>query len=246
MTGKPIGHYRSMVLTSINKLRFVQTTPHTCSYLDNKIATNVFVDPNEQLGAEHYNGLARYGFRRSGNHVYRPYCANCQACIPFRVLTHSFTPDRSQRRCLKRNADLQISTRDTIDTDDCYQLYARYICARHRNGDMYPPDREQYRDFLSNPWSSTQYLVFSDATGKVVSIAVCDVVGDGLSAMYSFFDPDAEKRSLGVFNILYQIQIANTLSLPYLYLGYWIKECQKMAYKSSYKPYELLIDNEWR
>ncbi len=232
-------------MTDLSELRFFQTSAHDCGYLPDRQASNVFVDPGQELDASIYSFLSNYGFRRSGGHVYRPRCDSCQSCVPFRVVTEAFTPSKSQRRCLKRNEDLQASQISTIDSDEFYSLYERYIVARHSDGEMYPPSREQYNDFLSKEWGMTRYLALRDQKGKLLSVAVTDFLANGLSAMYSFFEPDCPERSLGVFNVLYQIQWARESGLPYLYLGYWIKGCQKMTYKKSYRPYQLLINNQW-
>lgn len=232
-------------MTDLNELRFFQTSEHDCSYLPNKDARNVFVDPEQTLDAGLYAFLSSYGFRRSGTHVYRPHCETCHACQPLRVVTEAFQPSRAQLRCLKRNADLRAFQMNSIDTDECYALYEKYIRLRHSDGDMYPPTRQQYKEFLSKEWGATRYVGFKDPDDRLISIAVVDCLHNGLSAMYSFYDPDCAKRSLGVHNILYQILWARDQELPFVYLGYLIKGCQKMEYKQEYRPHQLLIDNQW-
>ncbi|WP_370978520.1 arginyltransferase [Agaribacterium sp. ZY112] len=233
-------------MTDLSELRFFQTVEHNCGYLDAKKSSNIFVDPKQQLDAGLYSTLSAFGFRRSGEHVYKPRCENCNACIPFRVLCESFTPNRSQKRCLKRNEDLYCELKRSIDEDEYYELYSRYINARHSDGDMYPPSREQFSDFLSSAWGITRYLCFRDKNKKLLSVAVIDLLSDGISAMYSFFEPDEHKRGLGNFNILFQTLWAQQHNLPHLYLGYLIKGCQKMRYKAQYRPFQLLIDGHWR
>ncbi|WP_096086496.1 arginyltransferase [Agaribacterium haliotis] len=233
-------------MTDLSELRFFQTAAHDCGYLADKQASNIFVDPQQQLSGSLYSTLSAFGFRRSGQHVYKPRCASCQACQPMRVLTELFTANRSQRRCMKRNEDLSCELRRDIDTDEHYELYARYIQARHRDGEMYPPKRDQFQEFLADAWGITRYLCFRDQQQKLLSVAVIDLLSDGISAMYSFFDPDEDKRSLGSFNVLFQILWARQHQLPHLYLGYLIKECRKMAYKAQYRPYQLLHDGHWR
>ena len=191
-----------------------------------------------------YSQLADAGFRRSGPHIYRPNCGDCNACISVRVPVAEFKPNRNQRKIINRNSDLEAVEIDNIHSDECYQLYHRYICARHRDGDMYPPTPEQYESFLSNELGNTRYFgLLQD--GKLVAVAVTDVLENGLSAIYTFFDPDQSKRSLGSYAILWQIKKGIELELPYLYLGYWIKQCQKMSYKSDYRPLQLLVNNRW-
>ena len=232
-------------MTDLSELNFFITHPHDCSYLPEEESTTVFVDPSAELNQALYSQLSNLGFRRSGRHVYRPKCELCHACIPIRIPTASFQPSRSQMRCLKKNLDLSFSIAESIKGDEFYQLYERYINLRHGDGDMYPATREQYEGFLTKEWGITQYMVVRDSNQKLISVAVVDVLSNGLSAIYTFFDPDEEKRSLGVFGILSQIQWAQQLQLPYVFLGYWIKACQKMSYKCQYKPYQLFQNNQW-
>lgn len=232
-------------MTKLAQLKLYATRPHPCSYLDDQEATTVFIDPNATIDASLYSELSAYGFRRSGSHVYRPHCEQCQACIPIRVCADSFTPNRSQKRCLKLNADLVVAEHDSIDNEECFSLYERYINERHSDGDMYPADKTQYRDFLTSEWGITRFLLFRDAQQSLLAVAVVDRLENGLSAVYTFFDPDAEKRSLGRFAILYQLEQAKQQQLPYLYLGYWIRACTKMNYKTDYQPYQMLINQNW-
>jgi len=233
-------------MMELSELRFFQAADHPCPYLKGKQATNVFVDPNQEIDSGVYAFLSNYGFRRSGKQVYKPRCSNCEACLPIRVVINDFTPSKSQKRCLKKNEDLTPYQLSDIRNDECYALYEKYITGRHDDGDMYPPSYKQYTDFLSNSWGATRYLALRDQNKKLVSIAVVDLLHNGLSAMYSFFDPDEMKRSLGVYNILYQILWAQDQDLAFLYLGYLIHDCKKMSYKKAYQPYQVLINNEWR
>ncbi len=230
--------------SSLRDLKVYTTYPHACSYLQDREAVTLFVDPGTQMDAQLYSRLSRLGFRRSGGHVYRPYCNDCRACIPARIPVADFQPNRSQRRTLRRNADLSVKICDSISDDAAFHLYQRYIHARHSDGDMYPPDREQYESFLSNEWGVTRYYRFHDGN-ELLGIAVVDEVEDGLSAIYTFFEPEQANRGLGKFAILWQIEAARELGLPYLYLGYYIRDCAKMAYKLEYRPVELYIDQRW-
>lgn len=231
-------------MTDLAELKLFATHPHKCGYLHGQESTTVFVDPNVQMDGTLYNALSDYGFRRSGLHVYRPHCESCHACIPIRVPVKEFKYSKSQRRCRNQNQDLEISILDTIDTDEHYALYQQYIHQRHHDGDMFPPDRDQFRDFLCSAWGITRFIEFREE-GKLIAVSVIDQLERGLSALYFFFDDTHSKRSLGVFNILHQIAWAKELGLPYLYLGYWIRDCQKMSYKVDYRPFELFIDNTW-
>jgi arginyl-tRNA--protein-N-Asp/Glu arginylyltransferase len=226
------------------------THPHPCSYLAEQEAMTAFVDPATDLDTELFTRLAEMGFRRSGAHVYRPQCAHCQACIAVRLPVATFIPNRAQKRCWQKNSDLSVRTIDNIDTDDIYALYERYLCERHEDGDMYPPTREQFRSFLCAPepaptWPGTVYLGIYQQD-SLLGVAVCDRFTDGLSAVYTFFEPEEHARSLGVYAVLVEIERARTLQLDYLYLGYWIKDCAKMRYKISYRPIELLIKERWQ
>lgn len=231
-------------MTDLSELRFFSTREHECGYLPKQKAKTIFVDPDATIDAELYSELSEFGFRRSGPHVYRPRCDSCQACIPIRIRTVDVILSKSQKRCLKKNQDLSCRRIQSIDTPEHYALYARYIEERHADGDMYPPTLAQYKDFLTREWGVTEYLEYR-LGNRPIAISVVDQLQNGLSAIYAFFDPDEDKRSLGVYNILHQIQRAKAIGLPYVYLGYWIKECQKMRYKVDYRPFEVYIDNQW-
>lgn len=230
--------------SSLRDLKVYTTYPHRCSYLDGEEATTLFIDPRQNVDRSLYNRLSLLGFRRSGNHVYRPHCSRCSACVPARVAVGDFRPNRTQRRCLRRNADLSVTSSPCITDDESYAMYKRYICARHADGDMYPPDRDQFESFLNNPWGFTRYFEFR-AEGRRIAVAVADVMLDGLSAIYTFYEPDEDARSLGRFAILWQIERCLAQGLPYVYLGYWIRNCRKMAYKADYQPLEILVGNRW-
>ncbi len=230
--------------SSLRDLKVYTTYPHSCSYLPEQEATTLFVDPRTPVTTGLYSQLSLLGFRRSGSHLYRPNCSRCSACIPARVPVKRFKAKRNQRRCMKRNEDLSVRELPDISDDRCFALYERYIEVRHHDGDMYPPSREQYQSFLSDEWGVTRfYGMFKDE--QLVGVAVADALDDGLSAIYTFYDPDLNDRSLGTFAVLWQIKMAESLGLDYLYLGYWIKQCQKMAYKTQYRPLELYVNGNW-
>lgn len=231
-------------MTSLSHLKFFTTPEHECSYLDAKIATTLFVDPDYNTSNEEYSELSALGFRRSGRHIYRPHCQDCKACIPLRVPLRSFKANRTQRKIYKKNQHLDISICKPIFKQESFDLYDRYIRARHSDGDMYPPDEEQFTSFLVNGRPEAVFYEFRHE-GKLVAIAVADQLKDGLSAIYTFFDPDFNHLSLGSYAILWLLNTTLEQGLPYLYMGYWIKECQKMSYKTDYKPMEMFIDNQW-
>lgn len=230
--------------SSLRDLKVYTTYPHSCSYLQDREATTLFVDPRTSVDSNLYSQLSVLGFRRSGGHLYRPHCNGCNACVPARIPVQKFVPSRSQKRAWKRNHDLQITPVDSIQGDDYYQLYERYIELRHEDGDMYPPNREQYESFLSDEWGVTRFYRM-ELDSQLVGMAVVDCLNDGLSAIYTYFDPDLEARSLGTFAILWQVKLAQEMGLEYLYLGYWIRNCGKMAYKINYRPLELYVNGRW-
>lgn len=225
-------------------VKFFSTTAHACSYLDGEQAITLFADPKSRMDQRLYSDLSDLGFRRSGNYVYRPHCSHCNACVAVRVPVDRFEPSRAQQRVWKRNADLAVTELAPQFREDHYRLYERYISERHSDGDMYPPSVEQFNSFLTSDWSETRFYEFRE-TKKLLAVAVCDLLEDGLSAVYTYYDPDAGKRSLGTYAILWQIEEARRLGVSSVYLGYWIKNCQKMSYKIAFRPIELLIDNEW-
>ena len=230
--------------SSLRDLKVYTTYPHSCSYLEDQEATTLFVDPRQEVDQTLYSNLSVLGFRRSGNHLYRPHCSNCEACIPARIPVSSFEPNRNQRRALNRNLDLEVELSSDIRDQSAFDLYCRYIEQRHADGDMYPPDREQYQSFLDNAWECTRYYRFY-AKGQLIAICVVDELLDGLSAIYTFFDPTSDARSLGRYVILWQVEKTRELGLDYLYLGYWIKNCRKMSYKSEYRPLQVYINGRW-
>ncbi|PCK10165.1 MAG: arginyltransferase [Alteromonadaceae bacterium] len=232
-------------MADLSSIKLFATRPHPCSYIDSEEATTIFVDPATTIDAGIYSHLSELGFRRSGSHIYRPQCATCNACIPIRVPTETFKATRSQSRCFKKNRDLHIEQVSSIDCDEYFDLYKRYIEARHSDGDMYPPTRSQFTDFLTTEWQVTRYVIMRTPEGKLLSVAMADVIESGISAIYTFFDPEEDKRSLGVYNVLSQIQWATELNLPYVYLGYWIKQSLKMNYKVNFQPFQVFVNNHW-
>ncbi len=229
----------------IRYLRLFFTRPHKCSYLPDREAVTSFVDPSIAIGTGLYSQLSRMGFRRSGKFFYAPSCGTCQACIACRVVAGEFDFTRAFRRCLNKSRDLSRQLVQDIDRDEHFEIFERYIGARHRDGDMYPPSRDQYLDFLGEAMPSTRYLEFRDR-GELVSCAVVDLLDDGLSAIYTYYQPELEQRSPGTLAILSLVELARDLALPYVYLGYWIAECRKMAYKNRFQPLEIFADNQWQ
>lgn len=225
--------------------RLLLGTEHPCSYLDRRLARSVFVDPQVSLDATRYGSLLDLGFRRSGNYVYRPACGACQECRPVRIPVADFVLSRNQRRCRKLNDDLQLRVETGLDGDH-YALYRRYLQARHPGGGMNPDDREAFHSFLSSTWGATEIIAARDRAGRLLAGAVVDRVPRGLSAVYTWFDPEEERRSLGTWMILAEIGHARALGLHYLYLGYWVQGSPTMAYKRNFRPLEVLGGKGWR
>lgn len=231
-------------MTELARLKFYATQAHPCSYLPTEQATTLFLDPSQPMDAHVYAELSEVGFRRSGDHLYRPHCQKCSACVPARLPVADFKPNRQQRRILTRNADLQMRAVRPAFSEEYYDLYARYIEQRHADGDMYPPNREQFSTFLVRDLPFSRFYEFR-LNGRLLAVAVTDVLPNGLSAVYTFYDPDEEHRSLGRYAILWQIAETARLGLHAVYLGYWIKNCRKMNYKTQYRPIELFVNQHW-
>lgn len=221
------------------------TGENPCSYLDQRSNRSLVVDSDLQLDTSIYNQLLHKGFRRSGNQVYRPHCHDCQACIATRVPVDEFSPDRRQRRCLQRNRHTQVVIKSAKFDPRHFELYQRYQTARHQPDDAFPISHDDYLQFFDSDWCETWFVEFL-ISGQLAAVAVVDRVDDGLSAVYTFFDPAFNGYSPGVFAVLWQIEEALRLQLPYLYLGYWIADCRKMRYKNQYQPIQGLIADQWQ
>ncbi len=232
-------------MTDLDELHFFTTPPHQCSYLQDQSAVTLFLDPQFQADTELYSQLSQVGFRRSGRYIYKPHCKTCRACVPVRIPLAAFKMRRTQRKIWKRNQDISIRWEAPYLSDDSWLLYARYINSRHRDGDMYPPDQSQFKNFLIEGRPEAQFIEFR-LKDQLIAIMVADQLSDSLSAIYTFFDPDKLNRSLGVFAILTLIESARQRNLEHVYLGYWIQNCQKMDYKADYRPIEGLIENRWQ
>ncbi|MCK5640563.1 MAG: arginyltransferase [Gammaproteobacteria bacterium] len=230
---------------TLQQLAFYTTEVHPCAYLADREAVNLLADPAATMSTETYSTLINLGFRRSGSNVYRPHCPHCQQCIPVRVPVNNFSPSRSQRRVQRLNQDLSVTIKDAKFQQEHYDLYRRYIHSRHAGEGMDSDDPEQYARFLISDWCDTRFVEFR-CQQNLLAVAVMDYLPGGLSAVYTFFEPDTAKRSLGSYAILWGIQQTQQLKLPHLYLGYWIEQSPKMSYKSNYRPLEGLHQNDWR
>lgn len=217
-----------------------------CSYLPERRARSIFFDPTVPLSPMKAQWLTEHGFRRSGEHMYRPHCEGCTACIPLRVPVDAFRPDRSQRRCWKKNRpSIEITATPARFCEEQFDLYQRYTRARHPGGSMDGVTRETYMGFLASSWSATEFLELRQQD-RLVAVAVTDTMENGLSAVYTFFAPELAARSLGVYAVLWQIELARARGLPWLYLGYWVPGCRKMEYKDRFRPVEAWLGSTWR
>ena len=229
----------------LSALQFYLTAPYPCSYLPEQEARSQVATPSFLITPAIYSELVRQGFRRSGSFTYKPRCDTCIACVPVRVDVKSFTSNRTQRRVWKKNHLLEASLHPLQDKPEYFELYQRYQNARHLDGGMSNDNHDQYEKFLLNSHVDSMLAEFRDE-GVLRMVSIIDVLDDGLSSVYTFFDPELKQASLGTYNVLWQIELCRQLQLPWLYLGYWIKQSQKMAYKANFQPLQGLIQGEWR
>ncbi len=226
------------------KLGFYITPEHRCNYLPKENAKTIFADPDFLMNKNIYTYLIKLGFRRSGNHIYKPQCQQCHACIAIRLPINSFIKNRNQKRNCTRNNDLEITRVPAVFGDKYFNLYERYLAARHPKDGMNDPNPESFISFLITDWMTTIFYEFRKK-GKLLAVAVIDELNDGLSAVYTFFDPDESHRSLGRYAILTAVEAARNQGLRWLYLGYWIAHCRKMQYKDEYQPLEYFYREKW-
>lgn len=226
-------------------LQFYATAPYPCSYLDTQQARSQVATPPHLVTVDTYSQLIRQGFRRSGLFTYRPYCDSCQACVPVRLAVDQFHPNRSQRRAWTNHGSLQVRERPLAFDAAHYALYQRYQQCRHAGGGMDEDGSEQYGQFLLQSYVDTRLIEFSE-NGVLRMVSIIDVLDDGLSSVYTFYDPAVAHASYGTYNIIWQAQQCQANQLPYLYLGYWIAESKKMAYKARFRPLQALLDGRWQ
>ena len=237
----------------LSALHFYMTAPYSCSYLPGVQARSQVATPAFLIGTPVYSELVQHGFRRSGTYTYRPRCQGCRACVPLRVPAKQFTANRSQRRAWKQHSHLEATLHPLQDNAEHYALYQRYQHGRHPDGGMDNDDRESYQNFLLQSYVDSVLVEFRepfdharDRQGALRMVSLIDVLSDGLSSVYTFYEPDIPHARFGVYNVLWQIELCRRLNLDFVYLGYWIEQSRKMSYKTQYQPAEGLIAGVWQ
>ena len=229
----------------LQKLQFYATTPYSCGYLDGVMAQSLIAAPHHLIDARTYSGLIQLGFRRSGRFAYRPHCEHCNACVPVRIPVNAFLASRSQRRAWKHHQPLTTTIQPLGFRQEHLELYGAYQIERHNGIGLDQEMVDQYRNFLVQSNVESRLVEFRQ-DGVLKMVSVVDMVSDGISAVYTFYDPHEARASFGTFNVLWLVEWCRSLGLPYLYLGYWIAQSAKMAYKQNFLPQEGLINGEWK
>lgn len=228
-----------------DNLKLFHTGDHACGYWPDRQARDLVFDPNDDRLGQIYPQALQWGFRRSGDILYRPHCESCRACIAVRIPVARFRPDRSQRRCLARNADISARVLPAGRNDERLALYRRYLTHRHPGGGMDTHGASEFDQFLVGQWVDGRFLELRDQ-GRLIAVAVTDLAPKALSAVYTFYDPDQSQRGLGTLAILRQLEWAAREGRDHLYLGYWIARHAKMDYKRRFQPLEAFDGRRWR
>ena len=231
--------------TAHNPIRLFETVVDDCPYLDEQKSASILVDPDHQIDKNLFSMLSRSGFRRSGEMLYSPKCPNCNACVSVRIPSSEFKPSRSQKRVWRRNIDVTATIEDVCFKQEHFDMYYRYQLHRHPESSMCDVDTSKYTGFIESTYSRSKFLCFY-LEEQLIGISVIDQFDGGISAVYTFFEPEHSNRSLGTYAILYALKLAKAHKIPYVYLGYWIDGSPKMDYKRKFKPLQGYLDREWQ
>ena len=225
-------------------LQFYTTAPYSCSYLSGNVARSQVATPSNAINTRNYSYLINRGFRRSGSFTYRPLCEHCNSCVPVRINVETFQPRRSQKRAWSKNKHLKVRLSRPTFLQEHYLLYSKYQNVRHSGGGMDADGEEQYKHFLLQTNVDSLLVEFRDR-GELKIVSIIDKLENGISSVYTFYDPTQKTASFGIFSILWQIEFCRIQNLQYIYLGYWIKDSKKMAYKTLFRPIEALVEGKW-
>jgi arginine-tRNA-protein transferase len=229
----------------LEDVQFYITTKYSCGYINGQDAQSLVATPYKNINGQNYNSLISRGFRRSGQYVYKPNCKNCSACIPIRILASSYIVSRSQKRLKKYLNKLSVKVLPLTFNEEHYNLYVDYQNNRHRNNSENEDDIADYNDFLIKSNVNSKLVEFR-LNNQLKMVTIIDIINDGISAVYTFYDCNDQKLSLGTMSIIWLLNLCDKENLSFLYLGYWIYESQKMKYKTNFKPYELMIEGVWQ
>lgn len=230
--------------TAHNPIRLFETVVDECPYLEDEKSASILVDPDHQIDSALFSSLSRSGFRRSGEMLYAPKCPNCNACISVRIPTDAFKASKSQKRVWRKNSDLRANLEEVRYEQEHFDMYLRYQQHRHPDSSMCDDDTEKYVGFIDSSYSRSKFLTFR-LEGRLIGISVLDQFDGGISAVYTFFEPEFSNRSLGTYAILYCLKLAKAHKIPHVYLGYWIDGSGKMDYKRKFKPLQGYKDRQW-
>lgn len=228
-----------------NPIRLFETVVDDCPYLADKKSASILVDPDHQVDSTLFTMLSRSGFRRSGDMLYSPKCPDCNACVSVRIPVARFKASRSQKRVWRKNVDLTVTVEDVDFQQQHFDLYLKYQRFRHPESSMCDADPDKYIGFIDSYFSRSKFLCFRQAD-QLIGISVLDQFEGGLSAVYTFFDPELSQRSIGTYAILYMIKLCRVRDIPFVYLGYWIDGSEKMDYKRKFKPLQGYVERQWK
>ena len=225
-------------------IKLFETVTDQCPYLEHEVSASILIDPDENIKPKLFSLLSKSGFRRSGDMLYSPKCPACKACISVRVPSDRYQPSRSQKRVWRKNLDLTVTVEDVRFDQQHFDLYLKYQQHRHPESTMCDDDPEKYISFIESNFSQSKFVCFYD-NSQLIGISVIDQFNGGISAVYTFFDPEQSHRSLGTYAIIYLLKHARLRKIPHVYLGYWVDQSEKMDYKRKFKPLEGYQNRQW-